>query len=150
MADLRSEDNQHWLGDVEMRRITRSPAASALRLKVIQATENWDLSLPEPFRKGMWLQSTEPQSEGTFFHLRQELGDSWLADYYHRHEHSELLIKEDGPPSFIPRSGLIEARVLARTSAGSVSAFNPPEPVDASLKIWAFGSGITTKLPLDP
>lgn len=150
MADLRTADNLRWLDLPTLRRITKSRNLEAMRRRVIQATDDWDLALPESIKIGMWLRSEHPLLISIFYHVIGQESGTWLVEAYRRLPSSDLLVKEEGPPSVLPFGQVTEARVAMKSASGKVVAFNPQEPVEPGFTIWAYREGAVTSLAFDP
>lgn len=150
VADVRNSDNTSWLDSTALYRITKSPNVIAIRNRVIEALQDWDLAAPELLQAGMWLQAEDPLLKGVHYHLLDSDGESWLTEVYHKSPQTEQLFKEIGEPVSLPYGRVTEARILIRSKAGSVIEFNPKDPVDDSVSVWVYGSGEIKALSFDP
>ena len=150
IADLRSDDLSCWLDTITLQQRTRSKHTFTLITRVRDATEDWDLSLPESRLAGMWLRGDEPHSAHQFYHLIRRDGDGWLAYEYFRSPTTEQLFRFDDTLVNLPSGDFTEARIIIRSKAGAVQKFNPKDPVDPSFETWTYRSGKITELDFDP
>lgn len=110
--------------------MTKSRDLESMCRRVVQASDDWDFSLPEHIIPSMWLHANDPLLTSIFYHMIGHVSHSWLVETYRKVPFSDHLLKEDGPPSVLPLGQVTEAQVVMKSPSGKVVSFNPQEHVE--------------------